>query len=275
MKRLLSAVLVLLLGMVPAAAVASQERVSRISVEHLLWDIPLGIEEEECIALVGELVGVEVDGRGGGFVYFSSPTHEFVICDFPAELMADFNNRDENLRGMFGVGFYLVPLEEWEEEWKAFTAKHQQNLLGMFEKGQQNYGEAMGGIVKIAKDDPEETVWSWDEKRYSLPIIDGGPDIGMLSDIFEEDARLISVTYYFREGVSVGVALSRMQGVTKYDFNWEYSEGYDSNLEGYDFNFEVGVALEPKEDVHHMLYESGMYPEYPTRRDGLVMETGE
>ena len=92
MKRLLSAVLVLLVGVVPMAAVANQERVP---VEHLLWDIPFGIGVEECLELVRERAGVEL-GPAYSFRSRERDTYRaeadvdqgMIFFNYPASLVA-------------------------------------------------------------------------------------------------------------------------------------------------------------------------------------------
>ena len=216
MKRLLSVVLVLLVGVVPVAALASQERVP---VEHLLLDVPFGISKEECITLILERAGVELivdEEEWAPSVYFSSPSCELRICDYPMELWVDFRD-DGAYRDLSTEGHIYVSPKELEEGWEALAAKHLQIALAMFEKAEQNFGEAVGGIVKIERSGLEEKVP--DGKEYSLPLIDGMPDTDMLSEIFAEDFEFLWVRFYFPHGVAFSVTLSQFKGLPGSIFN--------------------------------------------------------
>ena len=231
MKRLLSAVLVLLVGVVPVAAVATQERVP---VEHLLWDIPFGIGREECMALIRELVGVELveNETEWGSVYFSSPGRELRICDCAVELLAEFDD-DETLKAISVEGICDVP----QDEWKEFAAKYLQFTLGLVEKAEQNYGEALGGIVSI----------DYGAQKYSLPILHGVPSKSTLSDVFEEDIDFFTVHYLY-DGASVFVALSRDYG---------------------SICFFVSVGLDSLECTHRMLYDLENMRDYSDSREDV------
>jgi len=218
--RLLSAVLVLCLVLPWGTVLAVEgEGLGHQPVEHLLLDIPFGIDAEECIALVRERAGVglnmAVDFKNSELM-FTSPSNELRICDYPVELCASFRD-DGTLSCFTAEGHRYVLKKELEEGGKMLAAKHLQITLVMFEKAGQNYGEAVGGIVKIQRSGLEKSLS--DAKEYSLPMIDGMPDINMLREIFEEDFEFLRVGFYFREGVAFSITLSQFKDSTDSLFN--------------------------------------------------------
>jgi len=229
MKRLLSVVLVLLVGIVPVAAVANQER---MPVEHLLWDIPFGIGVEEYVTQVKEQLVLELDVELDvefNELKFTSPNDELRLCDYPVTLYAAFN-ADGALEYLEVEGFSSIPQEDWE----AFTSRFLQSILEMLEKAERNYGEALGGIVEIERGAPEE--WFRDTERYSLPIIDGMPGKNALKDVFAEDAVFFRATYYYN-GVRIGMALTKTKTREEY----------------YRIGFGVSVRVESLEDIRRAI----------------------
>ena len=78
MKRLLCVALVLCLVLPWGGVFAEEgEGQERVPVEHLLWGIPFGIGVEECIALVLERTGVELEYWGS--YHSPNPKYDTVV----------------------------------------------------------------------------------------------------------------------------------------------------------------------------------------------------
>jgi len=186
MKRLLSVALVLLVGIVPVAAVASQERVP---VEHLLWDIPFGIGVEECIALVKERTGVELSYCASTIacdVYVAEVEQGITFLNHPVELVAYFSILEKELL-WFDVEFYdwekwCVSIPEGEDEVllkEGFLAAFRE-VMEIYHEIKELYGTPTGGSMLILEGDIlDHTIYA-----YSFPMRNGVLDEVLVEEIF-------------------------------------------------------------------------------------------
>ena len=181
MKRLIAAVLSLLLGAVPAAATAEEEYVP---IERLMWDIPFGISVEEYEVLLKERTDIELTKNeiDPSFISYRSPEYELGIYGHPASLLLDFGD-DGKLCAIMAEETVPIPPKGWE----SFTAKLLQLTLEMINKAEQDYGEALGGTVSFDFDMLE---------KYSLPIVNGEPDQNTINYMFTDDFQYFALHYF-------------------------------------------------------------------------------
>ena len=248
MKRLLSAVLVLLVGVVPVAAVANQERVP---VEHLLWDIPFGIGVEECLALLKEQVGVELEyliGTDTRDIYGAYAEQGVTYMNYPVELRATFSVPEDR----------LLDFEVWisnREKWKFSILDDEDETLldegfvrAFREALEINralgdlYGPPTGGWLHLNEEEGGPSY------SYSLPIRNGMLNEALLERVFtgfhqHETGGLVLISYD-NVALDISTKTTRSWGtINKYilvtleycaweRFNkeWAYSfEGEDGN----------------------------------------------
>jgi len=204
LKRLLCLVLVLLV--LPWGGVVAEEGGAKkaVSVENWLLDIPLGINLEECRELIKEHSGLElIEGRRYSMFYFSSPNDELRMGDYPVELEVEFYDDDSEMLWALIVRFECyVPQEKWEE----FAEKRLHSMLKMIEGAEQNYGEALGGIIGVESDNPQN---GGNYTLYILPIADGMLDEALLSNVHAESGSFGFLVYY--DGAYIDMGLARYE----------------------------------------------------------------
>ena len=253
MKRLLCVVLVLLVGIVPMAAVANQERVP---VEHLLWDIPFGIGVEECIALVKERAGVELTYRFGSdsrAIYCAYMEQGMMFLGHPADLLATFDVSKDKLLCFEVV---LMNGEKWNiskfigenaELDKAFV---EEGFLRVFREAMEIcrgleslYGTPTGGTMVISTGEGEN-------HTYSFPVQNATLDVTLVEKAFMEiDGNWASGTLFiWHDNVEVMISVSITQSrheIGKRTGMWlTYSAwGSFNEEEAYSFEGEDGEYL--------------------------------
>ena len=199
MKKLLCVALVLLVGVVPMVAVASQEREP---VEHLLWDIPFGIGVEECLALMKERTGVELGGVMDwsdveyevDYLYsYRSDTGSVTLLDYLTTMYACFDE-DETFQ-MVEVEFPRLDERVQQETLGEVVTMALQEALKIFEKAKGQYGEMTGGYAYVYEVDMAgKEEWY----QYSFPITNGMPDEKTLYEILlEKKHKSVSLVVFY------------------------------------------------------------------------------
>jgi len=213
MKRLLSVVLVLLVGIVPMAAVANQERGP---VEHLLWDIPFGIGVEECLALVKERTGVEFtdsDGSDSYVIYSAYWEQGMTFLNYPADLKATFDVREDKLMSFDVV---IMNGEKWNvsifpgEDEALDKALVEEGFVRSFREVMEFcqeigslYGPSTGGRMAIDTRGGES-------HTYSFPMRNGVLDAALVEKVFAEidEDWAGGALYIWHDNVEVMVSVS-------------------------------------------------------------------
>jgi len=231
MKRLLCVALVLLVGVVPMAAVANQECVP---VEHLLWDIPFGIGVEECIALVKEKTGVvltyeytdnPINASYPSDVYTAKVERGITFSGHPVELYALFHGTEGGLLD-FGLVFYDwekwdVSLPEGEDgalqNEDFVTVFHE--VMDIYHEIGDLYGTPTGGGMLISEKLFGPT------RSYSFPMRNGVLDEALVQEIFTGFVEYCaSVTLFVHyDNVQIYVSVISLR-------SWETQRTYSISL---------------------------------------------
>ena len=151
MRRLLVVLMVFFLILPVWAAGDTEEEC--VVVEHLLWDIPFGIDEEEFRALMMERAGLEFSEMGLEMRY---AIHQIYCVAEDYETILGYPTRIE---GLFDENqtFQQVYLSvvKMDENWYADslhypTADMLESTLEIMEKVTQEYGDITGGRVRVS-----------------------------------------------------------------------------------------------------------------------------
>jgi|GEM_PF-2186630 len=255
MKRLLSVVLVLLVAIVPMAAVASQEREP---VEHLLWDIPFGIGVEECLALVKERFGVEVPyshDSERSVTYVAESEQGVTLYGHPVEFWVKFVVPEDELR--------FLELWVFDDEWSFHTTGNEDGVLvpegftravreaiGVNRELQNLYGAPTGGWMLVGEKKEDMP------RDYFLPMRNGLLDEVLAEEILmrfgpPEDGVVLCV-FYDNVKVWISAHTTRIwqdEVIISIFMHLKYSAMGNYNMEeAYSFEATNGEHQNPKLD---------------------------
>jgi len=214
MLKLLSAVLALLLAIMPAAAVANQEREA---VEHLLWEIPFGISLEECRELVREWAGVELTktfNTGWGDEYCAYEDQGFTWFDCPASLTAHFDDEKGELTGFSIVILYEerwpnnIPSGVGEVRSKEDPIQSFSMTWEIYRKAGHLFGTPTGGTLSLASL-REETAY-----YYSYPMQSGVLDEAYVEEFFSDvdnHSAAFMFTWYDNVRIAIAAGCTRVE----------------------------------------------------------------
>ena len=264
MKRLLCVALVLCLalswGGVFAAGGEGQERVL---VEHLLWDIPFGISMEECIALVKERAGVELDYWYSDSLYVLYDDVEeqgATFLGYPVNLFANFNEADDELlffsmhfdtMGKWQVSF---PGDEDEAIIEESFQRYFHALMEVYREIGNLLGTPTGGrLLRVNHGLKDGKGYTY---TFSYPMQNGVLDEALAKEFFaEREDGLLHLLVTFYDNVSVQMELYVFRRPEKIRIltviSLDYSSSISMNKEkAYTFEGEDGEYSwrKPKEE---------------------------